>query len=83
MGSNAVKKTESTFLYVLRLSVILFAIAGVVALALAGVNKLTAPRIAQLQEEKTQEAIAAVLDGGYDEIITDYTDATGLVSKIY
>ena len=83
MGSNAVKKTESTVMYILRLSLILFLIAGVVALALAAVNMVTAPKIAQLQEAKTQEAIKAVLDGGYDEIITDYTDKSGLVSKIY
>ena len=83
MGSNAVKKTESTVMYILRLSLILFLIAGVVALALAAVNMVTAPKIAELQEAKTQEAIKAVLDGGYDEIITDYTDASGLVSKIY
>ena len=76
-------KTESTVKYVLRLALTLFAIAGVVALALACVNKVTAPIIAQLNEQKTQQAIAAVLPGGYDEEITDYADATGLVSKVY
>ena len=76
-------KTESTAKYILRLSLILFVIAGVVALALAGVNSITAPAIEKLNAEKTQLAIEAVLPGGYDEEITDYADATGLVSKVY
>ena len=76
-------KTESTAKYVVRLAGILLAITAIVALALACVNKVTAPIIAQLNEQKTQQAIAAVLPGGYDEEITDYADATGLVSKVY
>jgi electron transport complex protein RnfG len=76
-------KTESTVKYVVRLAGILLLITAIVAAALACVNKVTAPIIAQLNEQKTQQAIAAVLPGGYDEIITDYTDATGLVSKVY
>jgi len=76
-------KTESTAKYILRLSLILFVIAGVVALALAGVNSITAPAIEKLNAEKTQLAIEAVLPGGYDEEVTDYADATGLVSKVY
>ena len=61
----------------------LFVITAVVAAALAGVNAITEPVIAELTAQKTQAAIAAVLPGGYDEEITDYTDATGLVSKVY
>ena len=76
-------KTESTVKYVLRLSLILFVIAGVVALALAGVNSITAPAIEKLNAEKTQQAIEAVLPGGYDEEVADYANATGLVSKVY
>ena len=76
-------KTESTAMYVVRLAGILLLITAIVALALACVNKVTAPIIAQLNEQKTQQAIAAVLPGGYDEEITDYADATGLVSKVY
>ena len=76
-------KTESNVMYILRLSLILFLIAGIVALALAGVNSITKPIIDKLNAEKTQQAIAAVLPGGYDEEITDYADATGLVSKVY
>ena len=76
-------KTESTVKYILHLSLILFVIAGIVALALAGVNAITAPVIEELNAAKTQEAISAVLPGGFDTEITDYADATGLVSKIY
>ena len=76
-------KTENTVLYVLRLALTLFAIAGVVALALAAVNMVTAPAIEKLNAEKTQQAIEAVLPGGFETEITDYADATGLVSKVY
>ena len=76
-------KTESTVKYVLRLALTLFVIAGVVALALAAVNNVTAPAIEKLNAEKTQKAIEAVLPGGFDEEIADYADATGLVSKVY
>ena len=51
-------------LYILRLSVTLLVITGLMAAALAGVNKITAPKIAALKEAKTQEAIQAVLPGG-------------------
>ena len=76
-------KTESNVMYVLRLAVTLFLIAAVVAGALAGVNAVTKPIIEQLNDEKTQKAIEAVLPGGYDEMITDYADASGIVSKVY
>ena len=76
-------KTESTVKFVLRLALTLLIITSVVAVALAGVNSITAPAIAKLNAEKTQKAIEAVLPGGYDTEITDYTDETGLVSKVY
>lgn len=76
-------KTESTVMYVLRLALTLFAITAVVAAALAGVNSITAPAIAELNAQKTQKAIETVLPGGYDSVVTDYTDDTGLVSKVY
>ena len=76
-------KTESTVMYVLRIALTLFIITAVVAGLLACVNSVTAPVIAQLNEKKTQDAIAAVLPGGFDEQITDYADATGLVTKVY
>ncbi len=76
-------KTESTFLYVLRLALTLLIITAVVAAALAGVNGITSPIIAQATAAKTQLAIEAVLPGGYDSEITGYADDTGLVSKVY
>ena len=57
-------KTESTVMYVLRLALTLLAITAVVAAALAGVNSITAPAIAELNAQKTQEAIELVLPGG-------------------
>ena len=76
-------KTESTAKFVIRLGVTLFLIAAVVAGILAAVNSITEPVIKNLNEEKTQKAIEAVLPGGYETEITDYADATGLVSKVY
>ena len=77
------KTNENIVAYVLRLAGTLFLIAAVVAAALAGVNGITAPVIEELNAAKTQEAISAVLPGGFDTEITDYADASGIVSKIY
>ena len=76
-------KTESTVMYVARLALTLLIITSVVALALAGVNSITAPAIAKLTAEKTQTAIETVLPGGYESEVTGYADETGLVSKVY
>ena len=73
-------KKESTFMYVLRLAVTLLLICGVMAAALAGVNSITAPKIEQLNYEKTQAAVSAVLPGGGDEVAAPAVD---LVSKVY
>ena len=73
-------KKENTFMYVLRLAVTLLLICGVMAAALAGVNSITAPKIEQLNYEKTQAAVSAVLAGGGDEIAAPAVD---LVSKMY
>lgn len=75
-------KKQSTFGYILRLGLTLLAITGIVALALAGVNAVTAPVIAQLNEQKTQQAIEAVLPGG-GEKLQDFSDDTGLVAEVY
>ena len=64
--SNQTAQKENVALYVIRISAILLAITVVVAAALAFVNSITAPKIAENTARKTQEAIAAVLDGGYD-----------------
>ena len=73
-------KTESMVKFVLRLSLTLLLITSVVAVALAGVNKITGPAIEKLNAEKTQAAIEAVLPGGGEEV--DFP-ATALVSKVY
>ncbi len=73
-------KTESTVKYILRLVLTLFVITAVVAALLAGVNSVTAPAIAKLKAEKTQQAIEAVLPGGGEEV--EFPE-TALVSKVY
>ena len=67
---------------ILRLTLTLFLICAVVAAALAGINAITAPRIAQLKEQKVAAAIAAVLPGTAKET-TDFVDTTGLVQKVW
>ena len=77
------KTNENIVAYVLRLAGTLLAICIVVAAALAGVNGITKPVIDELNAKATQEAISAVLPGGFDTEVTDYADATGIVSKVY
>ena len=67
MSKTSVKK-ESTALYVLRLTFTLLLITSVVAVALAGINQVTAPIIAASNEAKTQAAVNDVLTGGGTEI---------------
>ena len=76
-------KTENNVLYVLRLAVTLFLITAVVAAALAGVNSVTAPVIAQLNEQKTQQAIELVLPGGGEEIEAPAVSAAAPIGKVY
>ena len=73
--------SESIVKYVLRLTFTLLIITSVVAAALAGVNAVTAPEIAQLKEEKLQNAIDEVLPGGGDSVA--FTDDTGWVTAVY
>ncbi len=75
-------KKQSTFVYILKISFTLLLIAGIVALALAGVNSVTAPIIAGINAKKTQEAIEAVLPGG-GEKLESFADETGLVKEVY
>ena len=56
MSKTSVKK-ESTILYVLRLTFTLLLITSLVAVALAGINQVTAPIIATSNEAKTQKAV--------------------------
>ena len=77
------KQNESMVKYILRLAGTLLLICAVTAGLLAGVNAVTEPIIAELNAAKTQEAIMKVLPSGFDTEITEYTDATGIVSRIY
>lgn len=76
-------KTQSTPLYVLRLSLTLLVITALVALALAGVNAITKDRIAAIKQEKIQQAITEVLPGAECMVTAEFTDATGLVKTVY
>ena len=67
---------------VLRLTFTLLAICAIVAAALAGVNAVAGPVIAQRNEEKTRQAIEEVLPGG-GELLESYPDETGLVTAVY
>jgi len=76
------KTNENIVMYVLRLAGTLLAITAIVALCLAGVNSVTKPVIDDLNAQKTQDAIQAVLPGGGQEI-EGWTDETGLVTVVY
>ena len=76
-------KTESTVKFVLRLTLTLLLITGVVAAALAGVNAITKDAIAANQEKKTQEALAVVLPEAGDLQKVELTGDTGIVSEVY
>jgi electron transport complex protein RnfG len=72
---------KASVAYVLRISLTLLLITGVVAALLAGVNMITAPIIAAANEAKTQEAVNAVLPGGDTPVA--FADETGLVANVY
>ena len=76
-------KTESTVKYVLRLTLTLLLITGVVAAALAGVNAITKDAIAANQEKKTQEALAVVLPEAGNLQKVELSGDTGIVSEVY
>ena len=81
--SNQTTQKENVVLYVARISLILLAITVAVAAALAGVNAITAPKIAENTARKTQEAIEAVLDGGYHTQLDTFDTQNGVVTKVY
>lgn len=74
-------KKQSVLVYILRLSLTLLVITGLVAVALAGVNAITKPVIEERKAEKTQAAIQAVLPGGGKEV--SFIDETGMVKAVY
>ena len=76
-------KKENIVVYVLRLTVTLLLITGLVAAALAGVNAITKDAIAANQEKKTQEALAVVLPDAKDLQKMELTGDNGIVSEVY
>ena len=76
-------KNENIVAYVLRLTVTLLLITGIVAAALAGVNAITKDAIAANQEKKTQDALAVVLPGVSGLAKQEVTADAGIVSEVY
>jgi len=76
-------KQQNVVAYVLRLTVTLLLICGVVAGVLAGVNAITVDAIAANQARKTQQALQVVLPGvtGLEEVAL--TGDTGSVTALY
>ena len=69
--------------YILRLVLTLFLITAAVAAALAGVNAIADPLIQSHKAEKMQQAMEEVLPGATGLAEVAFTDATGMVSKVY
>ena len=76
-------KKENTFMYILRLTVTLLLICAAVAAVLAGVNAITKDKIAAIQEQKTQDAIAVVLPGVSGVEALPLGDDAGIVTAVY
>ena len=70
-------KKQSNVAYILRISLTLLLITGVVAALLAGVNMITKDKIAAITKEKTEKAIQEVLPG------TGYISIAGLENAQY
>ena len=68
-------------LHPLRLALTLLAITSCVAAAMAGVNQLTRHKIAAIEAQKTQDAIAQVLEGQPTQ--RQLTGDTGMVKALY
>lgn len=76
-------KKENTVLYILRLTVTLLLICGVVAAVLAGVNAITKDKIAAIQQQKTLDALEEVLPGVEGLEIMELSGDTGIVKTVY
>ena len=77
-------KKESTVKFFLRLTITLLLITAVVAALLALVNDITEPRIREQAEEKTQQAIEAVLPGGGEKLAEgEFTNVDGIIANVY
>ena len=76
-------KKENNVLYIVRLAATLLIISAVMAAALAAVNSITEPIIAQLTAEKTQRAIEAVLPGGGEAVDIPAVDVGAPINCVY
>lgn len=77
-------KSSSTAGYVVKLTLILFLVAAIVALLLGGVNAITKDKITALNAEKTAAAITEVLTStAQPEQLSDVSDESGLVTALY
>ena len=76
-------KKDTTAMHIIRLTVTLLLICAAVAAVLAGVNAITKDKIAAIQLQKTQNAIAEVLPGvaGVEQI--SVSGDTGIVKTVY
>ena len=74
-------KTESATKYIARLAITLLLITAVTAAALAGINAITAPKIAELKAQTVQQAIEKVLPGGGQSV--PFNDASGIITTVY
>ena len=76
-------KTESTFMHIVRLTVTLLAICAAVAAVLAGVNMITKDRIADIQAQKTENAIKEVLPDAHGVQQVPLSGEAGIVQAVY
>ena len=77
-------KTKNTPLFIARLALTLFVICAVVAILLALVNQVTAPRIETINAEKATKALSAVLsDADQATKLDTFQDHTGIVQAVY
>lgn len=76
-------KTESTMMHIVRLTVTLLVICAVVAAVLAGVNMITKDKIAEIQVQKTENAIKEVLPDAQDVQQLPLNGDTGIVQAVY
>ena len=76
-------RTESTMMHVLRIAVTLLAICAVVAAVLAGVNMITKDKIAEIQVQKTENAIQEVIPNAQDVQQLPLSGDTGIGQAVY
>ena len=76
-------KNDSTMMHIIRLSVTLLAICAAVAAVLAGVNMITKDKIAAIQVQKTENAIAEVLSDVHGLQQLPLEGDAGIVQAVY